>query len=135
MPSTLHYTEHWLMADFGKNLAALRKARQLTQLDLANLLEIQPHMVGRWEQGLAKPHFDYVVRLAKVLEVSLDRLINDDEGEEADRFEIRNRRLKELCKQVDKLNSQDQDIVCHFLDMAVRHDHLRRIVANPVSPS
>ncbi|MGU0171079.1 helix-turn-helix domain-containing protein [Escherichia coli] len=38
------------MTDFGKRLASLRKARQLTQIELANLLDIQPRMVGRWER-------------------------------------------------------------------------------------
>lgn len=34
------------MTDFGKHLAAIRKQRQLTQLELVNLLNIQSHMVG-----------------------------------------------------------------------------------------
>ncbi|WP_407218550.1 helix-turn-helix domain-containing protein [Escherichia coli] len=60
------------MTDFGKRLASLRKARQLTQIELANLLDIQPRMVGRWEQGQVKPQFDYIIKLAQLLEVSID---------------------------------------------------------------
>jgi transcriptional regulator with XRE-family HTH domain len=116
------------MADFGKNLAELRKARNLTQIELANLLDVQPRLLGRWERGQGKPQFDYIVKLADVLEVSIDRLVRGAEDSAADRFEIRNRKLKELCKQVDQLKADEQDVICHFLDLAVRHERLKELV-------
>ncbi len=119
------------MIDFGKNLADLRKVRQLTQLELANLLDIQPRLLGRWEQGQGKPQFDYILKLADVLEVSLDRLLRGVGTQEQDSFDIRNKKLKELCKQIDSLKPEDQDLVCHFLDMAVKQDKLKQLVANP----
>jgi len=122
--------EQWSMTDFGKNLAELRKARQLTQLELANLLDVQPRLLGRWEQGQGKPQFDYIMKLAEVLEVSLDRLLRGNDASQQDNFDIRNRRLKELCKRVDELKPEDQEVICHFLDMAVRQDKLKQIVAN-----
>ena len=60
------------MTDFGKNLCKLRKARKLTQLQLGELIGVQPRLIGRWEQGQGKPHFDYLVKLADALEVSED---------------------------------------------------------------
>jgi len=122
----------WLslsMIDFGKNLTSIRKERQLTQLELANILDVQPRMVGRWEQGTAKPQFDYIIQLAQVLEVSLDYLLLGKEGQIRSEFEIKNKRLKELCKQADKLTLPDQEVVCHFLDMAIRQDKLKEIVS------
>ncbi len=122
----------WLslsMINFGKNLTSIRKERQLTQLELADMLDVQPRMVGRWEQGTAKPQFDYIIQLAQVLEVSLDYLLLGKEGQISTAFEIKNKRLKELCKQADKLNLPDQEVVCHFLDMAIRQDKLKEIVA------
>ena len=121
------------MADFVKNLIALRKARKLTQLELANLLGIQPRMLGRWEQGVVKPQFDHMVKLARVLEVSLDRLVYGVEDRETASFEINNKRLQELCKQVDRLSSEDQAVVCHFLEMAIRQDQFKRSAARPAA--
>ena len=118
------------MGDFDKNLSLIRKDRQLTQLELADLLDVQPRMVGRWEQGTAKPQFDYIVRLADVLEVSIDHLLLGEEGQGRPEFDIKNRRLKELCKRVDDLKPEDQDMVCHFLDMAVNQHSLKQIMAN-----
>lgn len=123
---------HWSMADFGKNLVALRKERKLTQMELADLLDIQPRLIGRWEQGKGKPQFDYIIKLAEVLEVSLDRLLRGDESASGTEFEVRNRRLKELCKQVDQLKPEDQDVVCKFLAMAVRQEHIKRAMSEAI---
>ncbi|MCF6193138.1 MAG: helix-turn-helix domain-containing protein [Kangiellaceae bacterium] len=120
--------EHWCMTDFGKNLSTLRKARSLTQIELSELLDIQPRLVGRWEQGKGKPQFDYVLKLADVLEVSLDRLLRGSDADHADSFDIKNRKLKELCKMADRLKKEDQDVICHFLDMAVRTEKIKQAI-------
>ena len=117
------------MIDFGKNLASIRKSRQLTQLELASLLDVQPRMVGRWEQGKAKPQFDYIIQLAAILEVSLDHLLQGSEGQNRPQFDIKNKKLKELCKKVDGLKPEDQDMVCHFLDMAVKQNTMKQLMA------
>ena len=113
---------------FGKNLAKLRKNRQLTQLEFANLLEVQPRMVGRWEQGIAKPKFDYIIKLAHILEVSLDQLLLGDGHHTHADFEIKNKKLQELCKQVDHLKREDQEVICHFLNLAISQDKFKQIM-------
>lgn len=118
------------MTDFGKNLAELRKARHLTQLELANLLDVQPRLLGRWERGQGKPQFDYIIKLADALEVSLDRLIRGSDPTEQDSFDIKNKKLKELCKLVDQLKAEDQEVICHFLDMSVRQEKLKQLMAS-----
>ncbi len=117
----------------GKNLVELRKARGLTQSELSDLLDVQTRLIGRWEQGKGKPQFDYILKLADVLEVSLDRLLRGTESGQPVQFDIRNKKLKELCRKVDQLKHEDQDVICHFLDMAVRHELLKKIVADPIS--
>ena len=121
----------WTMTDFAQQLTALRKARGLTQQDLADLLDVQPRLVGRWEQGQGKPQFDYLLKLADVLEVSLDRLLRG-EGATPVVPDIRNLKLKELCRRVDQLKNEDQEVICHFLDLAVRHEQLRQLVERPL---
>lgn len=117
------------MTDFGKNLSGIRKQRQLTQLELASLLDVQPRMVGRWEQGQARPQLEYVIKLAQVLEVSIDHLVFGEQGREQPVFDIRNKRLKELCKQADTLKPDDQDVICRFMDMAIKQDRLKQIIS------
>lgn len=110
------------MLQFRHHLRALRRARKLTQLQLAQLLDVQARHVSRWETGETKPQFDHMVRLAEALEVSLDRLVFGKTGGGSGResFEIRNRRLRELCRAVDSLSPADQEVACHVMDSLVR---------------
>ena len=118
-----------LMADFGKKLAEIRKTRQLTQSQLADLLDVQAPVISRWENGVSKPQFDYVVKLAETLEVTFDELLGVGQAApEASRFEIKNRRLKELCRQVDGLDPHDQDVICHVMDSLVRKERIKAII-------
>lgn len=117
------------MAEFGKNLAALRKARRLTQLQLADLVDVQPRLISRWETGETKPQFDHVVKLAEVLEVSLDVLMMGSEDTVSAAFDIGNKRLKELCRQVDRLPEEDQLVICHVMDSLIRKEHMKAILS------
>lgn len=120
-----------LMTDFGKKLTEIRKERHLTQSQLADLLDVQPPVISRWENGVSKPQFDYVVKLAEILDVSFDELLGDDDGErDPFRFAIRNRRLKELCRQVDQLAPQDQEVICHVVDSLVRRERIKAIMSD-----
>lgn len=118
------------MANLGKHLAEIRKARRLTQQQLAELVHVQQRVISRWETGVAAPHLTHIVQLAEVLEVSLDRLIRGNEADSPEtQFEIRNRRLKELCQRVDQLGQADQEVICHVMDSLVRKEQVRAIMA------
>jgi transcriptional regulator with XRE-family HTH domain len=122
----------WSMAEFGKNLARLRKARKLTQIQLADLIDVQPRLISRWETGETKPQFDHVVRLAEVLEVSLDVLMRGEDGVASTTFDIGNKRLKELCRQVDRLPAEDQAVICHVMDSLIRKEQVKAALSGPL---
>lgn len=114
------------MVEFGRKLAFLRKKRRLTQSQLSSLLDVQPSVISRWEIGAAKPHFDFIVKLASALEVTFDELLGEGEdSRRATTFDIQNRRLKELAREVDRLGSQDQDAICHLMDSLIRKDRVK----------
>ncbi|MEF9974784.1 MAG: helix-turn-helix transcriptional regulator [Clostridia bacterium] len=60
------------------NLKLLRKRAGLTQKELSELSGIGRPLIARYEVGTRMPRIDKAVRLAKVLDVSLDELIGDD---------------------------------------------------------
>jgi transcriptional regulator with XRE-family HTH domain len=101
----------------------------LTQLQLAGLLDVQPRLISRWETGETKPQFDHVVRLAEVLEVSLDVLMKGEDDALETAFEIGNKRLKELCRKVDRLPPDDQDVICHVMDSLIRKEQIKQVLA------
>lgn len=115
------------MVDFRQSLVKLRKQRHLTQMQLAELLDVQPRLISRWETGESKPQFDHVVQLSKVLEVTLDQLVHGEEHGNGAAFEIRNKRLKELCRRVDELSTEDQNVICHVMDSVIRKEQIKAI--------
>lgn len=122
------------MSEFGKNLSQIRKQRRLTQQQLAEFVDVQQRVISRWETGAVKPHLDHAIKLARVLEVSLDQLVLGDEADLAGpEFEVQNKRLKELCRQVDQLRPEEQEVVCHVMDSLVRKERMKEIISGGVS--
>ncbi len=60
---------------FPQRLAALRKAKSMTQQSLADAVELHVNQIKRYEAGTAQPTLETLVRLAKSLNVSLDGLV------------------------------------------------------------
>lgn len=61
----------------GNKLAAARRAKNLTQEQLAEQLDVTRQAVSRWESDAAYPETDKIVRMAQILEVSCDYLLQD----------------------------------------------------------
>ena len=59
----------------GKFIAQLRKEKQLTQNDLADLLQVTNKAVSRWETGEGYPDVSSLVKLASILNVTVDELL------------------------------------------------------------
>ena len=59
----------------GERIAALRRARGLSQAELARRLKISASAMGMYEQGRREPSAQMLVLLARELEVSTDFLL------------------------------------------------------------
>ncbi|EOE4935511.1 helix-turn-helix transcriptional regulator [Enterococcus faecium] len=65
---------------FPERLIELRKQQNLTQQELANLLNVSKQTVGSWERGRTEPSIPMINELANILNTSTDYLtgrIND----------------------------------------------------------
>ena len=60
------------------NLSALRKQRGLTQMDLAEKLNVSRQAVSRWEVGAAVPSTDNLKILSNLYGVSVDDLLKGE---------------------------------------------------------
>ena len=60
---------------FGQKIAELRKAKNMTQLELANLLNITDKAVSKWERDISCPDINTFPKLAEILGVSVDELL------------------------------------------------------------
>ncbi len=60
-------------------LKKLRQNSGMTQEQLADLLDVTPQAISRWENGSSMPDVVHLVSLANCFEVTLDELIGRDE--------------------------------------------------------
>ena len=63
--------------DFRERLFDLRRQAGLSQEELANLVGVTRQAVSRWESDAAYPETEKIVRMAQILEVSCDYLLQD----------------------------------------------------------
>ena len=60
----------------GNNLISLRRMKKMTQEDLADKLGESRQTISKWETGDSIPDMEMGMKLADILQVSLDELMN-----------------------------------------------------------
>lgn len=63
---------------FGNFLAILRKAKGMTQKDLAELVNVSDKAVSRWERDESMPDILLIPVLADIFDVSCDDLLKGE---------------------------------------------------------
>lgn len=69
--------------EFGDKLRSLRTKAGLTQLDIAEKLDVSAAAIGAWENGRAKPRLTKLGQLAELLGTSAADLMGEDAAETA----------------------------------------------------
>ena len=67
--------------DFGHRLRTARKNKGLSGYKLAMMLDVDSPNVTHWENGRSYPRVHTLIRLAEMLEVSIDWLLVGQEVE------------------------------------------------------
>lgn len=62
----------------AENIYHYRTERNMSQLDLADALEVSRQSVSKWETGAAVPELDKLVKMAKLFGVTLDELVSGE---------------------------------------------------------
>ena len=60
----------------GKRISALRKQKDLRQDDIAQLLDVSPQAVSKWENDQTCPDIGLLPKLAQILGVTTDELLS-----------------------------------------------------------
>ena len=66
------------MQAIGKRISALRKERDMTQVDLADRLGVTYQAVSSWERGNSMPDIAKLPDISQILNVSIDELLGDE---------------------------------------------------------
>lgn len=76
--------------EFSERLKDLRKQAGLTQVNVAERLGVSQPAYASWERGIKKPTQDKLVKIAQILNVSVDYLVGNSEenSDELDNIEL-----------------------------------------------
>lgn len=64
--------------NIGEKIYALRCEKNLSQGDLADMLEVSRQSVSKWENNTAVPDLQKIIRLSEIFEISVDDLIKGE---------------------------------------------------------
>jgi transcriptional regulator with XRE-family HTH domain len=93
------------MLEFSKKLKEFRKAKGLSQDELASIVGVHKSHMSRYERGLAVPSLEVAQKLANALSVSLNEMIAQNYDFEKDR------ELSQLFEQTTQLEDFDKKVV------------------------
>ena len=68
---------------FGERLYELRKNKNISQEELAELLDVSRQSISKWENDKAYPEMTRLLFMSEYFEVSLDYLMRGVEGDES----------------------------------------------------
>lgn len=86
----------------NENLKAIRKAKGLSQEELAVKVNVVRQTISKWEQGLSVPDSDLLIALSEALETSVSTLL----GEPVTEAESKPDDLKAIAEKLEVINLQ-----------------------------
>lgn len=104
------------MSSFGKKLAESRKAKKLSQSELARLLNTNHSIIGKYERDEVKPSIDVVKNLADTLDTTVAFLLGETEDMEL----LKDPDMLKRLNDINNLPSKDKEGILFALDGLLR---------------
>lgn len=102
---------------FGKRLSILRKAKGITQKELAERIGTSQRMIAYYEGSSNYIPANLLPYMAKILKVSVDELLGIKHLK--DEFTPKNIRIWKRLKVIEQLPAKDQKSVLHYVEALV----------------
>ena len=105
----------------SENIKTIRKAKGLSQEELAVKLNVVRQTISKWEQGLSVPDSELLLALSEALETPVSTLLGEGVAEpEADDLKAISQKLEVINLQLSK-RQQSRRKIAHwfFISMAV----------------
>ncbi len=101
--------------EIGERLRTLREERRITQVELARMLGMHQASLSQIERGVRGLSLQQVVKLARGLRSSPDRLLGVGKGN-GRQPALRNEKLMRRVRRIEQLPPEQQDAVVKILD-------------------
>ena len=95
---------------FGKRLQEIRKTRKITQLMLAETVEVDAKYISRIESGISSPSFEMITKFASALDVQPEFLFKFPESENKEEL------IKGINHKLEKTDLASLKIISKLID-------------------
>ena len=97
----------------GEHIMLLRKKKELSQAELGKKIGTSGDIIGRYERDIMMPSIEVIMKIADVLEVSIDYLVGTND------LKLDKATLKRL-EDIAKLSDDAKKYIFEHLDMMIR---------------
>ena len=104
------------MDSFGKKLAECRKAKNLSQKELAELFKTSHTTIGKYERDEMTPSIDAAKKLARILDTTVGYLLGEDE--QADLF--KDQKMLKRLQDIMGLPEKERDCLITTIDHFIK---------------
>lgn len=79
----------------GEKIKSYRESKKMTQKDIAEILEVEPGTISKYESGIIEPNIESIKRLAETFGITIDELLKDED----EKFDISKIDILECLKE------------------------------------
>ena len=115
------------MKTIGQNIAYYRKAKGFTQENLAEICNVSPQAVSKWENDIACPDITLLKGLARTFGISVDELLDDGEGPVTKLSETAKGILLKI-RIVDKTDKVSVNLPVALIELLLQNEQLKERV-------
>lgn len=102
----------------GDNIRRIREEKHLSQKELAASIDVAPTQYSRVETGKVMPALKTLIKVAKILEVPLDALVNEKVSP-LQEVSIKDKSLFDKVRLIDELPDAERKMILQVIDLAV----------------
>ncbi len=111
------------MNTFGNKVAALRKAKKISQGELAKMLSTSASVIGRYERDEMTPSIDAAKKLAAILETTVGYLLGETEQENV----FKNPEMLKRFNEIEGMDEEDRNHILYTLDALIKNVKLKKL--------
>ncbi|CCJ32985.1 helix-turn-helix domain-containing protein [Caloramator australicus] len=99
--------------DIGERIRQIRKEKNMSIIDLANLTDLSKSTISEIENGKKKPAFDTLKKLASALNVPMAKLLDENEEDETI---LGISKSEKLVKSLQRAKNQPKEVLDDLAD-------------------
>ena len=113
--------------EFGKRLREIRRAKGITQYQLADLMNISQRMIAHYETQSKRPPLDKIRDFAKTLNVSVEELIGAEKiAVKQMKKERASYSIMKRVKVIEKLSLRDQRAIFRLINSLTAKNKIKQ---------